>query len=1378
MSVGEVFLAAFVGILFAKLSAPELWKFIYKKSFQKELVKWRRTLQMLQAVLNEAEEKQLTDQTVRLWLHDLRDLAYDVEDILDEFATEALQPKLMAGDQASTSKVQQLVTANFTRLNPSCVKFHGRMRCKIRGITCRLNDTCDQAAKLGLQRSPQGPSTNLWRRTQSTCLPNGAGFFGRDEDKKKILELVLQKATRHDANFDVVPIVGMGGAGKTTLAQVVYNHKAAYHFSPKVWVCVSTEFDVMRISKAILEAVTYKPCELKEFNQVQVKLRETLSAKRFLLVLDDVWNKNYGLWEALKSPFAAGAPGSKIIVTTRCIDVALTIGTVAYHKLELLLEDDIWSVFVKHALKDGDAGENLGLVRKKVVQKCCGLPLAARTLGGLLRSKPRDEWEKILDRKLWNLPDESDILPVLRLSYHHLPPHLKRCFVYCAVIPKGYEFEEEELVLLWMAEGLIQPNDDSRQLEELGGEYFRELVSRSIFQVSTNDRSLYVMNDLVNDLARWAAGETYFGSEDELEDHLQPERSRHSSYTRDDYDGIKKFEAFHKTKRLRTFLPFRHGETSYITNNVVGLLPNLKSLRVLSLSGYNISELPNSIGELKLLRYLDLSSTMIRSLPESTGSLYNLQTLILRDCSYLTKWPSKMGNLINLCYLDITDVYLISEMPLGIKNLKRLRKLSDFAVSRKIGHGIEELKDLNSLRGKLCISRLENAVDPRRARQANLQEKQDLETLVLKWSSDITDSRDERIEKDVLGMLQPHQGLKELTINSYSATEFPSWVGDPCFSNMVLLSLENCENCTSLPALGLLKSLKDLAITGMSGLQSIGCDIYGEGCSNPFPSLETLYFKDMPGWKHWHTYDEEQVEVFPRLRKLSILNCSQVLGRLPFYLPSLEELVICDSKCLSVTISSFPMLRYLDVDGCKELICRSTIQFSSLNTVALSCISNFSFLTEGFMQGLAEVKNLKITGCQELTNFWQNGVRLLQHLSSLRYLKIKSCSRLVSLGAEEEGQELKLGLPCSLEMLKLINCESLQRPLVLHGFRSLEELHIEKCAGLVFFVQTTLPCTLKRLCISYCDNLQCLLEEGKDSNISSTSLLEYLDIRNCPSLKCLSSKGKLPSPLRQLVIWDCPELGSVAETFCNLSLEKLEIKYCGKLTCLPEGLNMLSHLQEITICNCSSIVSFPEGGFPATSLKKLYIGWCEKLQALPERLRSLTSLVELDIHTCPSIVSFPQDGFPTNLTSLLITNLNFCKPLFDWGLHRLASLTRLFITAGCAHILSFPCEETGMMLPTSLSSLSIVNFPSLQHLSSNGFQNLTFLQELWISDCPMLKSLPENGLPSSLLELYIHGCPLLKNKCKRDTGKEFSKIAHIPCVYIDERFIYDSEDEE
>lgn len=1381
MTVGEVFLAAFVGMLFTRLTSPTILKFTRQKGYRKELEKWRKTLLMLQAVLNEAEEKQLTDKSIRIWLHDLRDLAYDVEDILDEFATtEALRCKLIRGNQASISKVQKLVTASFVGLSPSAVKFNARMRSKIKEITWRLQETYEDVAKLGLQRIPEGMSTKVWQRTPSTCLLIRPGIFGRDEDKKKIIELVLRDETNCDANFQVIPIVGMGGVGKTTLAQVVYNNKAVYHFHPKVWVSVSDEFDVMRIAKAILESVTFQPCELKEFNQVQVKLREALAGKKFLLVLDDVWNKNYGQWEALKSPFTAGAPGSKIIVTTRCVDVALTVQSVEHHKLELLSEDDIWFVFLKHVLKAGETGEHLELIRKKVVEKCRGLPLAARTLGGLLRSKQRDEWENMLNRKMWNLPDESDILPVLKMGYHHLPSHLKQCFAYCAVIPKGYEFDEEELVLLWMAEGLIQQHEDSRGMEELGGEYFRELVSRSMFQVSNSNESLYVMHDLVNDLAQWAAGETCFRLEDELEDNMQserPKRSRHSSYTREDYDGIKKFEAFHEAKCLRTFLPFRHGDTSYITSNVLDLLPNFKRLRVLSLSGYNITELSSSIGNLKHLRYLNLSCTTIRSLPESISSLYNLQILILRDCSHLIKLPSKMGNLINLCYLDLTNVYLVSEMPLGIKRLKHLRKLSDFFVSKKAGCGIEELMNLNCLHGTLHISRLENVGDAQRARQANLNKKQDLDALMLKWGSDFNDSRNESIEKDVLDMLRPHHMLKELTINSYGGIEFPTWVGDPSFCSMVLLSLENCDNCTSLPPLGLLKSLKDLVITGMSGLRSIGLEIYGEGCSKPFPSLETLHFGHMPEWKDWHAYNQQEVQIFPRLRRLSILNCSELLGRLPDNLPSLEELVIHECERLLVSVSSFPMLHNLDINGCEEVVFRSMTEFCSLTSIVLSCILNFRFLTEHFMQGLKKVENLEIVGCEELTTLWQNGVGLLQHLCSLRCLKIKSCLQLVSLAAEEE-EKLHLGLPPCLEVLKLLDCESLDQPLGLHGLTSLKELHIEKCMRLVSFVQTSLPTTLKKLHISYCDNFQCLLEEGKDTNISSISLLEYLCIRNCPSLRRLSSRGNLPPLLRHLEIWDCPKLDSIAERFCNnMSLEHIEIKHCANLASLPEGLNRLSHLQEITLCNCPNIVSFLEGGLPTINLRKLYIGWCDKL-SLPERMQHFTSLLELDIHACPGIVSFPEEGYPTNLTSLLITNLRICKQLFEWGLNRFTSLTRLFITGGCANVVSFPQEEIGMMLPISLTNLSIVDFPNLQYLSSKGFQNLTFLKELWISDCPRLRFLPAKGLPSSLLELYVHNCPLLKKQCKRDTGEEFSKIAHIPCVYIDNQFIYDPEKEE
>lgn len=495
----------------------------------------------------------------------------------------------------------------------------------------------------------------------------------------------------------------MGGIGKTTLARLVYNDKEVEGFNPKAWVCVSEDFDVLKITKAILESVTSSPSNLKDLNQVQIQLEKAIAGQKFLIVLDNVWSKNYGLWKTLKSPFMAGTPGSKIIVTTRSVDVALTLGPIDYYNLELLSDDDCWSIFEKHAFENRDASahQNLELIHAKVVEKCKGLPQAAANLGGLLCCKQRDdEWQGILKSRIWDLSEESDILPVLRLSYHHLPSHLKRCFSYSAIFPKGYEFEEMELILLWMADGLIQQSEDNKQMEDLGHKYFRDLLSRSIFQKSCNNSSKFLMHDLVNDLAQWVSGETNFRLEDELKANKQPERfrrARHSSYVCGYSDDFHKYEIFPEVECLRTFLRMLKGDHTcarFISNMFLSdLLPKFKKLRVLSLKSYHIIELPNSIGRLMHLRYLDMSNTAIRSLPESTCSLINLQTLLLRRCFYLMKWPSKVMNLINLRHLDITDVHLIKEMLLGMEEWKCLQTLSNFIVSEGSGSDLEALKN-------------------------------------------------------------------------------------------------------------------------------------------------------------------------------------------------------------------------------------------------------------------------------------------------------------------------------------------------------------------------------------------------------------------------------------------------------------------------------------------------------------------------------------------------------------------------------------------------------------------------------------------------------------------------------------------------------------
>ncbi|XP_050110479.1 putative disease resistance RPP13-like protein 1 [Malus sylvestris] len=470
----------------------------------------------------------------------------------------------------------------------------------------------------------------------------------------------------------------MHGVGKTTLAQLVFNHKddAMKEFEPKVWVSVSDDFDLVRVTKAILESITSRPVEVEEFSKMQHDLSEQLRGKKFLIVLDDIWNKGdydlYDLWTRLQSPFGVGAGGSKILVTTRDVNVAKFMGAAGVHNLKCMRDDDCLEIFERHAFGELNDGKpvNYELIRRKIVEKCRGLPFAARTLGGLLRCKEKDEWEEILNNKLWNIADKSDILPVLKLSYHYLPKNLKRCFAYCSILPNDYEFREKQLVLLWMAEGLIQQKpEDNKQMEDLGRDYFQELLSRSLFQESSKNNSRF---------------EKYV---------LGWKISKVITCNAPAFEGL----AIHlsllvnlmELRDLRTFLKL-----------------NLQYLRVLSLNGYKITELPNSIGNLRLLQYLDLSYIDITSLPESTSTLYSLQTLILEGCSKLKSLPANMSNLINLRHLNNSDAYSLGGMPPQLGRLVNLQSLSNFVVSGGSDQSrIREIEFLLHLRGTLCISR-------------------------------------------------------------------------------------------------------------------------------------------------------------------------------------------------------------------------------------------------------------------------------------------------------------------------------------------------------------------------------------------------------------------------------------------------------------------------------------------------------------------------------------------------------------------------------------------------------------------------------------------------------------------------------------------------
>jgi hypothetical protein len=494
----------------------------------------------------------------------------------------------------------------------------------IKAIRKRLSEIAADRHAFGLIERPVAIQSEHMKREDTHSFVSEEEVIGREDAQKDVKMLLLDSDVKEDVS--IIPIVGIGGLGKTTLAQYVFNDEEVQScFDLKVWVCVSDPFEVKTIVRKFIESATKKRPESVEMDPLQSELRVTIGGKRFLLVLDDVWNENRDRWLSFKTLLVGGLRGSKVLITTRSKKVAEITGTVSPYLLGGLSESSSWDLFKRMAFKDGEEPKNPKLVEigKEIVQKCARNPLAIRSIGSLLYFKnSEDEWLSFKNSELHKITqqEKNDIFPILKLSYDHLPSQLKQCFAFCSLFPKDSEIRVEVLIQLWIAQGFIHLSDRTRCLEDVGREYFMDLLWRSFFQDIQRDEygdiETCKMHDLIHDLAQLVAGDECIISDPDAEKVV--ERTRHVAF--DSLYSLPDIPApLLKAHKMRTLLmgnPFDSffGPRPVLEGNKPvydKLISSFKCLRALNLSRSNIQEVPNCIGKLKHLRLLDLSWNVI-----------------------------------------------------------------------------------------------------------------------------------------------------------------------------------------------------------------------------------------------------------------------------------------------------------------------------------------------------------------------------------------------------------------------------------------------------------------------------------------------------------------------------------------------------------------------------------------------------------------------------------------------------------------------------------------------------------------------------------------------------------------------------------------------
>ncbi|KAJ1267442.1 hypothetical protein BS78_07G056100, partial [Paspalum vaginatum] len=1131
---------------------------------QREILE--RKLPAILDIIEDAEEKAAHRGGVRAWLKALKKVSYEANDVFDEFKYEALARQ--ARKKGHHNILGMGVVSIFPSYNP--IVFRHRMGKKLQKIVQDIEVLVAEMNAFGFSHRQQAPSSKTGRQTDPVLTDSEKDIVSRSRKevkKKKIVKILLDHADNDD--LLVFSIVGLGGLGKTTFVQLVYSDpEIENHFQFQKWCCVSEDFEVGNIARSICNS------KEKDSEKALQELRNQLSGKRCLLVLDDVWNRDVNRWEKLKTCLQHAGTGSTVLTTTRDIKVAQIMAgrSEKIHNMGNL--DD---VFLKEIL-EGRAfifqkpeSSNLDGIVKEIVKRCAGSPLAAQAIGSMLSTKnSKDEWMSVL-KKSSICNEETGILPILKLSYDNLPLHMKQCFAFCAVFPKDYEIDVEDLIQLWMANDYV-PLEEDVPLEITGRQTFDELAWRSFFQDTkqtalegqnwSNSRSIKTckIHDLMHDIALSVVGEECATIANKS--NLKKPLSKHGQHL--------------------FFLSYDTTDRTHLIDFLKKQAPTLQTLLLL----------------------LEAERNKI-------SILYNLQTLNLSKCTRLCQLPRDMKYMTSLRHLYTEECKSLKCMPPDVRELTSLQTLTYFVAGASSGcSNIGELQNLD-LGGKLMLGYLENVTEAQ-AKVATLGNKEKLRSLSLEWSSECHEESVPDSNKEVLNALKPHGGPEMLRIVCYKSTCLPAWMKDLSLlqRHLAELHLVGFTMCEEFPQFSHLEALQILRLEKLDKLQSL--------CSgDTFLKLKELLLSAV---------GREGQVTFPQLEKLFVRGCPK-LATLP-ETPNLKVVDLNEGKAqLSLQIlthrylSSVSKLKLhvrdkeaaLDLDDENKV--ESPLLELSLNGCDFLFPPSPSQPAVGIWRWFGKLVSLDIRLCDALI-YWPEDV--FQSLVSLKHLHVNECCNLVGptqVKSVPEPPTTSRVLP-RLDTLHVSYCEKLTELFVLPA--SIREIHIWNCRSLKFKWEEDTDS--KNVHVGQLDTStsleNCAPTSVPEQSPAQTNLplpcLELLLLNSCDNLVALALPN-LPSALQILCIVSCPKLRSLSGQLDTL--KHLRIDNCNKLQSL-DSLGHLPSLESLWLGSCKCLTSVPGvlGGYSA--LQRLTIKYCPAIDMKPlykRHQQRLDSLEERDL---------------------------------------------------------------------------------------------------------------------------------------------------------------------